>query len=264
MKKYVMIAKVLFKAQLSWRFDVAFDLLITGTKLLFAYIVWGAIFSGRNTVSGFTLETMLTYYLISSFLTQLDKSKVVSGEVSKRIRNGTFSKYMVIPVGAEGYFLAQTFGASAFYLIFNLFASAFWIFLFHIRLAVTSEPFVILEAVLLVLMGLTFMAQLNFFIGILAFYFQDIGLFLMIKENILAFITGAVIPLALLPTWVVSALKAFPFYYVTYLPAMLLIGRNSGEISSGFLTLCLWMIGFIILNRIGYGILRRKYDGVGI
>ena len=43
MKKYLEIGKVLFKAQLSWRFDIAFNMIFTIIKILFAYIVWGAI-----------------------------------------------------------------------------------------------------------------------------------------------------------------------------------------------------------------------------
>lgn len=61
---------------------------------------------------------MLTYYIISSFLSQIELSDGVGGEVSGRIRGGAFSKYMVLPVSVNGYFIAQTFGAMLFYLIF--------------------------------------------------------------------------------------------------------------------------------------------------
>ena len=70
------------------------------------------------------------------------------------------------------------------------------------------------------------MIQLNYFLGILAFKFQEIRMFLMIKGNIVAFITGTLVPLVLLPQGIVSAMRFFPFYYVTYLPSMLLIGKK--------------------------------------
>lgn len=264
MRKYLEVAKILFKAQLSWRFDIAFNMIFITIKILFAFIIWGAVFGEHKEVAGFNFNTMLSYYIISSFLSQLEMSEGVSGEISGRIRNGSFSKYMVIPVKIEGYFLAQTFGAAALHMIFNLIAAIVWVFIFHIRFTVTNDPFLILSAALMVILGLVFMVQLNFFIGILAFKFQDIGLFLMIKGNIVVFVTGTMIPLILLPGVIQSVMRLFPFYYVTYLPSMLFIGRNAGEILIGLLTLSLWMLAFVFINKISYGRLRRKYDGVGI
>ena len=119
MRKYAEIAKILFKAQIAYRFDVAMAVLFTISKILFAYILWGAIFGQNETIAGFTFPMMVSYYIISSFLSQIEMSDGVSGEIGDRIRGGTFSKYMVVPVNTQGYFIAQTFGAMAFYLIFK-------------------------------------------------------------------------------------------------------------------------------------------------
>jgi len=42
--KYVEVVKIHFKTQLVWRFDIVFNMLFTLTKILFAYILWGAVF----------------------------------------------------------------------------------------------------------------------------------------------------------------------------------------------------------------------------
>ena len=118
MKKYLEIAKIHFKAQIAYRFDVAMTMVFTISKILFAYILWGAVFGQNETVAGFTFPMMFSYYIISSFLYQIEMSSGVSGEVSARIRDGSFSKYMVIPVNTQGYFIVQTLGAMMFYLLF--------------------------------------------------------------------------------------------------------------------------------------------------
>jgi len=264
MKKYLEIAKISFMAQIAYRFDVAMSVLFTVTKILFAYILWGAI-SGRNeTVAGFTFPMMLSYYIISSFLSQIEMSEGVSGEVSSRVRDGSFSKYMVIPASIQGYFIAQTFGAMAFYLIFVLTATLAWVLLFPVGFVITSNVYLILMAAVMVILGLLFMIQLNYFLGILAFKFQDISIFLMIKGNIVSFVTGTLVPLALLPQGVVSVMRIFPFYYVTYLPSMLLIGKNSNEALTGVVTLAVWVGLFTLINRFAYNKIRIIYDGVGI
>lgn len=188
----------------------------------------------------------------------------VSSEISSRIRGGTFSKYMVIPLNVQGHFLAQTVGTFTFYMLFNLIAAVIWVFIFHIKFTFTTNVVMILSAVCMILLGLIFMVQLNFFLGILTFKFQDISVFLMIKNNLVAFITGTLIPLSLLPDAIVGVMRILPFYYVTYLPSMLLIGKNSSEAGIGILALTIWVLLFIPINKITYNRLRIRFDGVGI
>jgi ABC-2 type transport system permease protein len=264
MKKYIEIAKIIFKAQLAWRFDIAVNVLFTIAKILFAYILWNSIFAERTIVAGFTFHSLLSYYIINSFLSQLDMSEGVSGELSSRIRSGTFSKFMVIPVNIQGYFIAQTAGASIFYLIFNFIAAIIWIFVFRINFTFTSNPIIQLSALLLVLLGLLFMIQLSYFLGLLALKFQDIYIFLMIKGTLVAFVTGTLIPLTLLPDSIITVMRVFPFYYITYLPSMLLIGRNDNEIGFGLILLTIWVLLFAFINKYTYNRLRVRYDGVGI
>ncbi|MFZ2538373.1 MAG: ABC-2 family transporter protein [Oscillospiraceae bacterium] len=264
MKKYLEIAKISFKTQITWRFDVIMNVLFTVSKILFAYILWGAIFGKNETVAGFTFPMMLSYYIISSFVSQIEMSDGVSHEIGDRIKGGTFSKYMVVPVNTQGYFIAQTFGSMAFYLIFNLLATIVWVFVFGIDFIVVNNIATVFTAVGMIVLGLLFMIQLNYFLGILAFKFQDIGLFLMIKGNIVAFITGTLVPLSFLPQGVVSAMRFFPFYYVTYLPSMLLIGKNENEAFIGIMILSIWLLFFTLLNKFAYSKLRVVYDGVGI
>lgn len=108
------------------------------------------------------------------------------------------------------------------------------------------------------------MALLNYFLGILTLKFEEISIFLMIKDNFVAFVTGSVIPLALLPGWMTEGMRFLPFYYVTYLPSMLLIGECGEEAVTGLFVLSVWCIIFLILNQVTYEHYRIKYDGAGI
>ncbi len=264
MKKYLEILEISFKTQLVYRFDVVFQMLFSVIKIIFATVVWGAIYAERSEVAGFTLGAMLSYYVFNAFLSQLDLSDTVSYELMGQIRNGTFSKYMVVPVRVLGWFWAQLAGKAAFFFAFNLLAAVLWTILFRVDFIITANPLMIAGALLLAGLGLIFMLQLNFFLGILTFKFQDIWVFLMIKTNILALVTGSLVPLALLPQPVVAVLRLLPFYYGTYLPSMLLIGKNGGELLPGLLTLAAWVLVFIPVNAITYQRLRTRYVGVGI
>jgi ABC-2 type transport system permease protein len=171
---------------------------------------------------------------------------------------------MVIPASVNGYFIAQTFGTMIFYFIFVVIGTILWLLLFGVGYVITGSILIILSTIVIVILGLLFMIQLNFFLGMLAFKFQDIEFFLIIKSNIVSFVTGGLIPLMLLPQGIVLIMKFFPFYYVTYLPAMLLIGKNQKEAVTGIITLSIWLFVFVLLNKKTYNKMRIIYDGVGI
>lgn len=263
-RKYREVARVHLKSQLAWRADVMFQMFFTIGRILFAYLLWKVIFDGRESVSGFTFDGMLSYYIISSFLTQLDLSQGISEEIYNRIRGGTFSKYMVLPVNTEGYFLAMEVGVVLFYLVFDLIAAFVWVLVFGIRLQLTAELWVVFCALAMVLLGLLFMVQMNYYLGLLTLKYQGIGTFLMIKNNLVALITGSIIPLALLPESVVGVMRLLPFYYVTYLPSMLLVGRCREEAVTGLAVLAVWCLVLQVLIHVTWEKYSRRYDGVGI
>jgi len=264
MKKYAETARVLFKTQLAYRFDIVVSMIFTVSKILLAYVLWSAIFDKRQEVSGFTFGSMLSYYIISSFLTQLDQSTGTGWQIADEIRNGRFSKYIVRPMNILGYFTSQTAGVSAFLLSFNLIAAVIWVLLFRVPLVLTGQTGTIAAACILVVLGLLFMMQLNYFIGILAFKFLDTSIFMMIKDNITEFVRGSFIPLILLPAGIVKGMMFFPFYHMSYLPTMLLLGKNTEEAAMGIMVLFLWNAAFLFLNTITFKRLKEKYDGTGI
>jgi len=264
MRKYVEVAKILFKAQLAFRFDVAMTALETLGRVLFAWLIWGAVFIGRDTVGGFTLQAMILYYVVSSFLASLDLSWGVSGEVSERIRGGTFSKFMVIPSNPQLHFLAQTMGTTAFYALFALPVAIFSGFLFGADTLVLS-PIPIFIGVIMIPLGMIFITSYHFFIGLLAFKFQDVSFFRHLQGSIIQFAQGAMVPLILLPVFVLNILNVLPFPHMIFTPTMLItgnMGTEEGLYSLG--VLALWTIVMLVVSQITYNRLRIKFDGVGV
>lgn len=264
MRKYWEVSKIYMKTQFVWRADVIFNMFFTIGRILFAYLLWGIIFRSREKIGVFTFHGMLSYYIVSSFLSQLEMSGGISGEIHERIRNGTFSKYMVIPVGIQRYFMAMELGVVLFYILFDLIAAVIWVFVFHIEFVFAGNAYVVLCASVMAVLGMLFMVQLNFFLGLLTLKYQGIGTFLMIKNNLAALVTGSIVPLALFPEAVVNIIKILPFYYVTYLPAMLFTGMCQNEAVPGLCIASAWCLMMQGLIHVTWNKYLRKYDGVGI
>ena len=109
-----------------------------------------------------------------------------------------------------------------------------------------------------------FMVQLNYFLGLLTLKYQGIGTFLMIKDNLISLVTGSIVPLALFPEVFVKLMGLLPFYYVTYLPSMLLTGLCGDEALRGVLVVISWCVVMQLMITVVWNKYIRKYDGVGI
>lgn len=263
-KKYAEVIKINFKSCIIWRFDVTANLLLTVTKIMFAYILWKAVFGKNSVVGGFTFYSMLTYYVTGAFLSGADMSKKISSEICTRVISGTFSKYIIIPVNVQLYFMAQNFGRVIFYLLINIISLFTWIFILQIGFSFTGNMYYLAMAGGIAVLGLIFMAEFQFFIGILSFRYMEISMFRIIVDNLLFFITGAAIPLSLLPETVTAVMRFFPFYYIIYLPSVLAVGRNGDEALSGLIIIFIWVSAFFIINNFLYKKLRTLFEGAGI
>jgi ABC-2 type transport system permease protein len=234
-------------------------------KILFSYILWGAVFAEKKLVGGLTFNEMLFYYVISSFIASFDISRGVSGEISYRIRGGSFTGYMVLPTNALLQFVSQSLGTSAFYALFTGLVSGLCAVLFKAQILFTTDLASVLCAVLLIAAGLVFMIGFHFLIGILAFKFLDIGFFLHIQSVVLELIMGGIIPLVLLPSGILRVLRFVPFIHTVYTPSMLLMGKiplSEGLFALANVSVCAAAV--IITGSVAFKVLRVKYDGVGV
>ncbi len=264
MKKYREAFIIAFKMRTAYRFDTSMQVLASVARVLFAWLLWSAIYKNRDQVVGFTLDTMILYYLIQSFFAQMDNTGRIAEELGPHIRAGTFSKFLVLPIRVQPYLFAQSLGSAAYMAFFSVAASVLCLLIFPIRPEWTALPLNFIKAAALLILGRVFLSQLHFYLGILTFKYQDIWLFLMIKSNVLAFLTGALVPLTLLPEAVLQVIRLTPFYHVAHLPAMLLLNRGGDEALTGMLVISLWIAFFAFLNKQTYARLRTRYDGVGI
>lgn len=136
--------------------------------------------------------------------------------------------------------------------------------MFRIHFVFAASGWVVACAVLMTMLGMIFMVQLNYFLGLLTLKYQGIATFLMIKNHLVALFTGSIVPLALFPEIIVNIMRLLPFYYVTYLPAMLFTGKCKADAIAGLIAITLWcLIMQVVIMKVQNNYF-RKYDGVGI
>lgn len=86
----------------------------------------------------------------------------------------------------------------------------------------------------------------------------------MIKDNIISLVTGSFIPLALFPNIITKIMRFLPFYYITYLPSMLLVGYCKDEAIQGIIIILIWCVVLQLVIKYTWNKYIRKYEGVGV
>jgi ABC-2 type transport system permease protein len=265
--KYAAVARNSLADALAWRAELVLGLASAAGRVLIALILWGAIFDGRAEVAGMSLGAMTSYYLVAVFISQLDRSSVMAGVLALEIRSGNFGKYLARPVDALAWFLSSSFGRSAFQAGMTA-AATIACALAISGLLVPPDPIGLLAAIAVALLGLFAFALVNFMTGILAFAFQDIGAFNIAKNCIVEFLSGALVPLALLPEGLKRALELSPFPALASLPAELILGPSRGgtgleALPTILLRLALWDLGLLIAARALFKALSGRYEELG-
>jgi len=264
MKKYIVTIKTAWKNFLAYKFDIYGSAVLSIFTILLSFIMWKAIFGGKTEVSGFTFKMMVTYYIIVTMLTRLDVSQDISSSIAEEIRTGNFTKYLIKPFSVFGYYISSVFAKFSYVLCINLLATTIWALIFNNYFILPSSISNLLLAVMCALLGLLFLSCLNYLFLILTFWVLDVTAFFMIKDQIIAFVSGALIPLNFLPIGVQSVFKFLPFYYVFYYPATLYLGIEEVSFLQAMTVLLGWCSALFIINYYLYKKAKKHYEGVGI
>jgi ABC-2 type transport system permease protein len=264
-KKYYEIFRISWKENLAYRFNVVTTAALSFLKILLAFILWKAIYADSPVMAGYTFSMMITYYILITFLTKQDKSKEISTLMAREIRNGDFTKYIIRPMFPQGHYFANILAKFSYIFIFNILATVLWALLFQKYFIYPPDIMTCLHAAGIYLLGLIFLALLNYFFVLLTFWVLEVTAFFMIKDHLIDFVSGALIPLNLLPGGIIAVFKYLPFYYVYYYPTALYLdqGERSG-IPMAYIMLLTWMLIFLLINNTIYKKVLRNYDGVGI
>lgn len=263
MRKYLEIGKVSVKTQITYRFDVIVGSFMPFVRVFLAFFLWRTLFTGKTEMGGMTFGMMLTYYIICAFIQRLDQSNGLVWDFAGEIREGRFSKYLVKPVSPLGHFMFTSLGKTLYILVFTLLAVAGVALIFNQQFLLPSSVLNLVLALIIAFLGLVFMILLNYLTALLAFKFTDITGWHLLKGNIVDFLSGALLPLSLLPLWMQGIMRFFPFYYMQFLPASLYLGLRTDEALWGILVMTLWIFALWGLAEATYNRFRRLYEGVG-
>ncbi|MDA7950265.1 MAG: ABC-2 family transporter protein [Pirellulaceae bacterium] len=267
-KVWWMIFKISLEERLAYRGDFALGTLMRFLPIVTQIFLWGAIFSAGMTeegkLFGYSYTDMVAYYLLTMLARAFSSMPGLATGIAAEIRSGEIKKYLIQPVDLLGYLFLRRIAHKVAYYAIALLPFAFVFFL--CRGYFSSFPDLLTFGAFLasLVMGFLIGYYLEACIGLVGFWFLEVGSLLFIYMLLSFFLSGHMFPLDILPTSVKTVIELLPLKYLAYYPPAIFLGKIQGwALVYGLLIEAVWLLFFVVLSRVMFHFGVKRYSGFG-
>ncbi|MGB3330411.1 MAG: ABC-2 family transporter protein [Thermomicrobiales bacterium] len=228
----------------AFRMDVAFSLVAFGMQLYVVRAIWEAVYGGRTEVAGITAHTLLVYLTISSLGSWFLPNRA-GWVIQERVLSGDIALDLVRPFHYLKQVFAQSVGAKlATVPLLVVFVPA------AIIVGSLDPPSLPSLLLYVVSFGLAFLVKslIDMHLGLLAFWVQQVNGIRAMVGVATGFLSGALIPLWLMPDGVRWVFQLLPFQALAFLPASIYSGQVAGLDALQPLAIQLLWVGILFMT----------------
>ena len=219
---------------------VVYMINVVATPLI-SLLVWLTV-SEQGVALPYSRSQFVTYYVLLSVVSMLT-STWLAPFVAENIRLGGLSPWLLRPTPYIANFAGNNLGEKIVKLPLLLPLVSLVALFFRADLRLPDQPRDWLLFVLALPLAAAVAFLLDFVIGSLAFWMQDVSGLVRLKNLVGALLAGQLVPLALFPPATAGFLEAQPFRYTLSFPLELLTGSlDAAAITRGFA----WQVGYCV------------------
>ena len=238
----------------TYRVNWIFLMLGNVLSCFISYFLWRAIYGSSESASmnGFTMPQMVVYI----FLMFLTSTLINSGgtyDIGEEIRDGSIAMRMLKPVSYNSTFLFQELGNKLMTVCILIVPMVAGVEI--VRYNLTNEVQFNIVSFLLYILSCILAYLINFFFnicfGFIAFVIKYLWGANMMKNCIVGFLSGQIIPLSFFPETVEKVFLLLPFSSLNYTPVMIYMEMYSGTKMLGYIGLqVFWVLFFWVLSKL--------------
>jgi ABC-2 type transport system permease protein len=260
------ILKICIAERLAYRGDFALGTLMRFLPIITQIFLWTAVFEAvqRDSIVGYTRNDFVSYYLLTMISRSFSSMPGLASGISNQVRSGEVKKFLIQPVDMIGFlFLSRVAHKLVYYAVaIGPFALVF----FLCRGFFPGWPDA--TTMLAYLVSLVMSFCLGFFlesaIGMIGFWFLEVGSLLFVYMLFNFFFSGHMFPLDMLPEPWLTLVQFIPLQYLAYFPAAVFLGKVQGEaLADGLLVQLGWVVLFAVAGRIAFRRGTRHYTAFG-
>ena len=265
-QKYLKIFRASLVERMAYRGDFLFGTILRFLPMITTILLWQAIYegSGKTEHAGFRYREMIAYLLLINISRMFSSMPGLAGGIAKYIREGTLKRYMIQPMDMIGYLISYRAAHKVSYIVTS--AIPYALLFFVCRGFFDGFPDALTLAAYFLSLILSFLVGFFFetCVGMIGFWFLEVTSLLYIVMTLNFFLSGHMFPLDLLPAPWASILKALPFQYLAYFPAVVFLGKVKGaELVMHLFLEFAWAMIFMLLARGLYRLGLRHYSAYG-
>ena len=215
------VALVTYKEWSAYRTHSMVSIFVGPVYFIVQYFIWSAVYSRRTYLNGMELSEMLTYFGVTTLIGYITMD-FADWNLQMLVRTGKFLTFAIRPIHHRFFALSQKIGHRILGLFFEFIPCLFiFVFIFKVDLRPASYFWTIISVALAFLMNL----YMNYTIGLTAFWLVQATGVRRVYLLLQGIFSGGLIPLVFFPKALQKLLLFLPFQYVSYVPAMVYIGR---------------------------------------
>lgn len=227
-KRYVPFMKAGIQNMIVYRLNFM-GFVIGGLIYCFVmFYLWRAVFASHagGVFLGFSMMDMVIFLFLSNTTNQLIYSEV-SEVIGEEIRDGSISMRLLKPVNTDLSYMFNELGSILIKLVVLVFPMILGleIYRFYMEGAVLFRPAEFGLYLLSAVLGYLISFRVNLCFGFMSFYMKNLWGITILKNSIVDFLSGSLIPLAFMPEALRHCLEYLPFASMGYTPVMLYMGK---------------------------------------
>ena len=254
----------LFKLELKRQLTYPFHFFIWATLwpifIIINYFLWQSVyaFSGQTVIRGMTFESLIAYFIAAMVIGFATEANFDSW-IATRIRSGKLLTQISLPMSFMHYLFSYWISKKVINVIIYsipVFALAYLFVGFNIFK--TNALLLLFSIVVAGLLTFSF----TMLFAMTAFWFKDIRGVTHLRQGILWFMSGAVLPLNFFPEWFQEISMYLPFQYMRYIPAKVMTGEIN-SFSAFMFAQIFWAVAMFLLAAYIWKYAYRQFTGAG-
>jgi ABC-2 type transport system permease protein len=239
-------------AGLVYRLGFIFTIIGNIVYMCVAYFLWRSIYHQTETLHGLTFNEAFIYVALGSTVFILLKT-YSEWSISREINDGKIAVYLTKPLDYQFYWLFTSLGFTLTNLVAITVPTALLLTLVF-KVTITLGPGLVLFPLSL-LMAFLISYNIDYLVGLMAFYTESTWGLSMTKEIIVTVLSGALLPLQFFPAAIQKVLLWLPFQTIYYTPLTMISQPAQGwDVFLPMLAVqFLWVVATFIITRLSYG-----------
>lgn len=253
MKKYFCLMQKSFSSQTVYRSAAVFRFFASAVGFTIQICLWWALLNS-GVDQGTTFYEMVCFVMINTLVSAITQADIAS-DLEPEIRDGSVVMHFLRPISFHFYLFFTMMGKNSYRVLTGVLpvlvlGSCF------VGLPLPKSSLYFLFFLLSLIIGVFIIFELNYIVGLLAFWVQRTWYLTWYLEAGLIFFGGTVIPIWFYPSFMKIASYAMPFRYISFEAVNFYLGRTPIEqaaipiLLGLFWTAVLVVIGQLIWQRV--------------